>query len=94
MKKNGYRILERNYKTPFGEADIIAERDGVYAFVEVKTRSTDEFGAPSEAVNGAKRKRYRSIAQYYCLSAGEELAVRFDVAALTEQGLDYIENAF
>lgn len=94
LKREGYRILERNYKTPFGEADIVALRGGIYAFVEVKTRSSDEYGSPGEGVTAAKRKRYRAIAQYFCLSKGEELPVRFDVAALTEQGLEYIENAF
>ena len=56
LKKHGYKILERNYKNPFGEVDIIAEKDGAVVFAEVKTRSSDLFGQPNEAVNGVRRQ--------------------------------------
>ena len=59
LKKHGYRIVKRNYTTPFGEADIIANRDGTYCFVEVKARAGDGFGHPAEAVNEAKQRKYR-----------------------------------
>ncbi len=80
--------------TKFGEADIIALKNGVYCFVEVKTRESDTFGTPSEAVTREKQRKYKLLASYYCLTKGEELPVRFDVASLYEGELEYIENAF
>ncbi len=68
--------------------------DGVYCFIEVKTRETDTFGTPSEAVTREKQRKYKLMAQYYCMTKGEELPIRFDVAAIFEGTLEYIENAF
>ena len=94
LKKNGYKILERNYKTPYGEADIVALKDDTYCFVEVKTRTSDEYGLPSEAVDYKKQARYRKIAWYYCTKRGEEVNCRFDVASIMDGELDYFENAY
>lgn len=95
LKKRGYKLLERNFRTPFGEADIVAlSPDGYTCFVEVKTRETDGFGAPSEAVTESKRQRYRKMAGYWCLGLGRETAVRFDVASVYKGEIEYFENAF
>lgn len=94
LKKKGYKILETNYKTPFGEADIIAFKEGIYCFVEVKTREGDAFGLPSEAVDERKRARYRKIAWCYCKSKKEELYCRFDVASVYQKEIEYFENAY
>ncbi len=94
LKKHGYKILERNYETPFGEADIIALKDGVYCFIEVKTRESDAFGLPSEAVDARKRERYRKIAWSYCNLLRREVSCRFDVASIKNGELEYFENAF
>ena len=61
LKKHGYKILKRNYVTPFGEADIVARKGDTYCFVEVKTRESDAFGLPTEAVNREKQRRYRIL---------------------------------
>ena len=95
LKKQGFKILARNYRTPFGEADIIAEDKEEIAFIEVKTRTTDAYGAPSEAVGKDKQKRYRKIAQCYWLQIGKEPNARFDVAEVWADGtIEYIQNAF
>ncbi len=94
LKKRGYKILKRNYVTPYGEADIVAYGDGYYCFVEVKTRESDAFGLPSEAVDEAKRRKYRAIAGYFCYRNRQELPCRFDVASVDGGELDYFENAF
>ncbi len=95
LKKQGYKLLRRNYTTPFGEADIIAEDGDEIAFVEVKTRTSDRFGTPSEAVGGDKQRRYRQIAYCYALEQGEEPNARFDVAEVYEDGrIEYIKGAF
>ena len=86
--------MERNYRTPYGEADIVCSKDGYTVFVEVKARESDAFGLPSEAVTRTKQQRYRNIAAYYCTQRGEEVAIRFDVAAIYEGGIEYFENAF
>ena len=95
LKKRKYRILETNYSTPFGEADIIAEKDGEIAFVEVKTRTTDNYGTPREAVGKEKQRRYYQIATYYGLKNGVEPNARFDVAEVyADKRIEYLENAF
>ncbi len=95
LKKHGYKILLRNFVTPYGEADIVAEsRDGYVCLVEVKTRSADDYGLPSEAVNREKRRRYRKIADYYCAIQNREVPIRFDVASICDGVLDYFENAY
>ncbi|MDE7296606.1 MAG: YraN family protein [Clostridia bacterium] len=94
LKKHGYKILKRNYKTPFGEADIIAKKDDTYCFVEVKARATDAFGLPTEAVDREKQRRYRMMAKYFCSVLREEVPIRFDVASIYEGEIEYFEGAF
>lgn len=95
LKKHRYQILKRNYKTPFGETDILAKSpDGYICFVEVKARETDAFGLPTEAVDREKQRRYRQMAKFYCMTVGQEVAIRFDVASVLGGELEYFENAF
>ena len=95
LKKQGCKILEKNYRTPFGEADIIAKDGEEIAFIEVKTRTTDSYGQPSEAVGADKQRRYRRIAECYWLQKGKEPNARFDVAEVWADGkIEYIKNAF
>ena len=95
LKKHGYKILRKNYVTPFGEADIVARsKDGYTCFVEVKARETDSFGLPAEAVTRAKQERYRKIAAFWCNALREEVPVRYDVASVWEGEIEYFENAF
>ena len=95
LKKLGYKIIKRNYRTPLGEADLIAEDKDEIVFVEVKTRTNDFYGNPKEAVGVDKQRRYYQIAKFYSLEIGEEPNARFDVAEVDEQGeINYIKNAF
>ena len=95
LKKQGCKILKTNYRTPFGEADIIVLDGEEVAFVEVKTRTSDSYGQPSEAVGKDKQQRYRRIAECYWLQTGEEPNARFDVAEVWSDGrIEYIKNAF
>ncbi len=89
LKKQGFKLLKRNYCTPFGEADIVALDGEEIAFIEVKTRSSDEYGLPSEAVGVDKRRRYRQIAKCYWVETGKEPNARFDVAEVYAEGKDY-----
>ena len=65
LVNSGFQIIERNYRTKAGEIDIIAIRDGVLHFVEVKTRTCDQYGYPSEAVTAAKQLRIKKAAEQY-----------------------------
>ena len=99
LKKQGYKILERNYRTPLGEIDLIARHQGVLVFVEVKTRRSRKFGSPQEAVHPAKQERLRNLAEYYLQQQGlGEVMVRFDVVGiLWQEGkpqIEVIEGAF
>ena len=95
LKKQGVTILEKNYKTPFGEADLIAKQGDEILFVEVKTRASDKFGSPKEAVTPQKRNRYIAIAKYYGARHGGEPNARFDVAEVFADGtIEYLDNAF
>ena len=94
LRWRGWKILERNYKNPFGEVDIIAEKRGVLAFIEVKTRLNDKFGAPSEAVNGQRQRRYVQAAKYYFYGKSIDCTVRFDIIEVFKGKLNHIENAF
>ena len=93
MKKAGYKLVKRNFSTPFGEADIVMEKDGITVFVEVKARSSDLFGEPKDAVGYRKQEKYKKIAQYYKLKHGE-MPITFAVVEVTEEGINLIEDAF
>ena len=94
LKERGYKIIKRNYKCPFGEVDIIAELGEVLAFIEVKTRTSDKFGAPNEAVGRDRQKRYKNSARYYFTGREPDCTVRFDIIEVTKEGINHIENAF
>lgn len=99
LKRKKYYILEKNYRCPLGEIDIIALHRGVYVFVEVKTRTSDKFGLPLEAVNKKKQKKIKDIALYYIKQKKLNcFECRFDVLSVILKGsefeIDHIMNAF
>lgn len=98
LKGKGYRILHRNFRTPIGEIDIIAEDRDRLVFLEVKTRADDSFGHPFEAVDQRKRERMKKVALYYMKNSGIERPVRFDVISIeikgNESSLSHIIEAF
>jgi putative endonuclease len=99
LKKQGYKILERNYSTPLGEIDLIARHQGCLVFIEVKTRRSLRFGHPLEGVTVAKQRRLQRLADYYMKQKRlKEQPIRFDVVAITvmDNGptLEIIKGAF
>jgi putative endonuclease len=83
VKKQGYRILQTNYKTKSGEIDIIAEDKKVVAFIEVKTRSTGEYGSPLDAVNYHKQNKIIQVANQFLVNYKvENRECRFDIVAI------------
>lgn len=96
---NGIEPVERNYTTPYGEADIIAKEGSVFVFIEVKARRNQKYGSPADAVTKRKKLRYLNIAQYYFMSKSiRDYEVRFDVAEVYisdgKFNVNYIKNAF
>jgi putative endonuclease len=76
----GYRLRDRNYRCPLGEADLVAEEGADLVFVEVKTRSSFAFGLPHQAVSRAKQRKLGRVALWYCREHGlEERGLRFDI---------------
>jgi putative endonuclease len=83
LAKNGYKILERNYRCTEGEIDIIAKHDKVLVFVEVRTKKSSIFGFPEESIDTAKKRKLCDLVALYCQSH-EDLAEqwRIDVVAV------------
>ena len=83
LKKNGYRILARNYRCPYGEVDIIAQEGGIIVFVEVKSRRSDLYGDPQHAVDLHKQKKLSLISIHYLNERNiPSDRARFDVVAV------------
>lgn len=99
LKKNGYKILEQNYRNKLGEIDIIAKEKGTLVFVEVKARRTPFFGNPKWAVTFKKQRKISMVALYYLKSTKQtQIKARFDVVALSwaedNPQIEIIKNAF
>jgi len=98
LVKRGYKILERNYRTRAGEIDLIALDRGEVVFVEVKTRTSNAYGAPELAVTPQKRQRMvKAALGYIKYKKLHQVPCRFDVVAIssaTEQEIELIQNAF
>jgi putative endonuclease len=88
----GYTILERNYRAPYGEIDLIALDGGTVVFVEVKTRTTDAYGAPELAVDLRKQERMVKAALGYLKHKKlHQMPCRFDVVAISGAGSEKVE---
>lgn len=87
LQTKGFRILHENYSTPLGEIDLIAKEDGVVVFVEVKARTSGEFGPPQASVTLAKQRQIVKVARLYLQRERlAEVACRFDVVAVMFAG--------
>jgi len=83
LKKQGYKIITKNFRTPFGQIDIIASEKNTLCFVEVKTRRNFSFGLPQEAVSSIKQKKILKVALAYLKENGLlNRRVRFDVVSI------------
>jgi putative endonuclease len=83
----GYELVERNWRSEYGEIDLVTRHGDVWIFVEVKARRTGAFGTPEEAVTAAKQRRLLEAAQAYLAEHDlDEVAWRIDVVAITVAG--------
>lgn len=87
LARRGWRILARNYRFGRREVDIVAQRDGVVAFVEVKTRAGDGYGGPLGALTWRKRREIEAVAADFLRRRRPgDVGVRFDAVAVTATG--------
>jgi len=90
LKNKGYQILFRNFQWKYGELDIVAKKDRILAFVEVKTRADSHYGTPAEAVTGEKRKKMERTAIHYMQRFGmNQMDPRLDVIEIK---IEHTEN--
>ncbi len=100
LLKKGYRIIERNYRTPLGELDLIAEQNRVICFIEVKTREDSRYGLPQESITPRKQRKLTKSALVYLKEHHLlEREARFDIVAICPNKEDphriyLIQNAF
>jgi putative endonuclease len=91
----GYEIVDRNWRCPQGEIDLVVRLRRTIVFCEVKTRRSDAYGLPAEAVTHEKRQRLRHLAaRWLDESTVRPLGIRFDVAAVLGSRIEVIEGAF
>ena len=98
LQKKGYEILEQNWVFQKAEIDIIAQTENVLAVVEVKTRTSADFGLPQDFVKGKKIQNLVKAVDQYMIENDLDLEVRFDIIAIVlnnqETSIEYIEDAF
>ncbi len=94
LRGRGYAIVERNWRSAFGEVDIIARDGETLVFVEVKSRAGPGFGGPEAALTPWKRKRIIATARAYLNEVGADLPVRFDLVALQGGKVTLYRDAF
>jgi putative endonuclease len=101
LEERGYSILARNWRRPGGELDLVASKEGLCVFVEVRSRTGTDQGHPLETVDARKRARVRRAARLYLDEERPQAAVfRFDVVGVTfalddsPPELVHIEDAF
>ena len=101
LKKQGYKIIERNYRKNYGEIDIIARKGDMLCFVEVKTRHSNTITQPYEAVDFRKQTKIIRTDSAYLIEKRLETNCRFDVCevfvdkeSLKLERINYIDNAF
>jgi len=98
LRKNGYEILETNWTFQKAEVDIIAKKENTLAIVEVKTRSSLEFGLPQDFVKPKKIQLLVKAVNEYVVSNNLDVEVRFDIIAIHKEGksfaIEHLVDAF
>lgn len=98
LQNNGYEILETNWTFQKAEIDIIAKKENKLAIVEVKTRSSLDFGLPQDFVKPKKIQLLIKAVNQYVISNDLDLEVRFDIIAIHKEGqefkIEHLEDAF
>jgi putative endonuclease len=93
---HGYVVVDRNWRTPFGEIDLVATRGRTLVICEVKARRSAQYGSPAHAVGSSKQRRLRRLAAAWLAAQGRHprYDIRFDVVAVVGTELTVYEDAF
>ncbi len=94
LAQHGLTIVARNYRTRFGEIDLVASEGEVLVFVEVRLRSSDRFGGAASSVTEGKQRRIESAARHYLSQLRREPPCRFDVVTLDGDKPEWLQAAF
>ena len=98
LQQQGYTIVARNYRYGRAEVDLIARKDQLLLFVEVKARSSDRFGYPEEFVSPQQQERLQDAAAHYVIEHDWDHAIRFDIIAVLAKNkrleVEQLEDAF
>ena len=99
LRRQGWRVVQRRFRSGHRDIDLVVERDGLVAFVEVKARRGDRFGDPVEAVNWRKQKELERSASVWIDRHGRPAeSYRFDVVGILVEGdrvrVRHVPNAF
>ena len=94
LVRNGLEILARNYRTRFGEIDLVARDGATLVFVEVRMRSSERFGGAASSITAGKRRRVELAARHYLSRLGAEPPCRFDVITLEGAEPAWMRGAF
>lgn len=87
LRQRGLKLVTRNYRTPYGEIDLVMQQGQMIVFVEVRYRKSTKFGHPAETINWQKQKRLRASAEYY-FQKNKNLSncpCRFDIIAISQK---------
>ena len=91
---HGYEVVDRNWRSPTGEIDLVACSLSLVVFCEIKTRASDRYGPPESAVGRVKQRRLRLLSAEWLATHDRHGAIRFDVAAITGVHIEVFEAAF
>ncbi|MDR0399225.1 YraN family protein [Candidatus Endomicrobiellum devescovinae] len=94
LKRLKYKILDTNFKTRFGEIDIIAKQDDTIVFIEVKYRKSSFSGTPQESVTYSKQQKIIKSAIVYLKQNNIKNNIRFDVVGVLDKDIELIKSAF
>ncbi len=96
LKQNGFQIISQNYRCKVGEIDIIAIKENILRFIEVKYRKNDLYGTPMEAVHQKKQKKIMKAASCFLIENQQfqNMQCSFDVMSVTDNKIEYIFNCF
>lgn len=97
LQKNGYEIIARNYRHKHSEIDLIVKKNNVLVFVEVKSRSSTQFGDPEMFVDNKKANKIFEGADEFIHTSNWQSNIRFDIVSITlkpEIKIEHFEDAF
>ena len=98
LKKNGLKLIDKNFHSRYGEIDLIMLHQDMVVFIEVRYRKNQNFGGAKASVTLSKQQKIKKTALFYMQKKGRELNARFDVIAMTGEqnspSIEWIKNAF